>query len=109
LTSFHITVIATVDLPYPFYKMSSEAFEKAAAEVKQLKSKPTDEEMLNVYALFKQATVGDCNTDRPGMLDFTGKAKWDAWNGKKGMAKDTAEADYVTIVEELKAKYGMNE
>lgn len=89
--------------------MSSEAFEKAAAEVKQLKSKPTDEEMLNVYALFKQATVGDCNTDRPGMLDFTGKAKWDAWNGKKGMAKDTAEADYVTIVEELKAKYGMNE
>ncbi|KAM9323642.1 LOW QUALITY PROTEIN: acyl-CoA-binding protein-like [Pholidichthys leucotaenia] len=53
-------------------------FDTAAAEVK-LKVKPTDEEMLLVYSLFKQATVGDVNTARPGMLDFTGKAKWDAW------------------------------
>jgi len=37
-----------------------------------------------MYALFKQASVGDVNTDRPGMLDFKGKAKWDAWSGKKG-------------------------
>lgn len=31
-----------------------------------------------------QANVGDCNTDKPGMLDFTGKAKWEAWNALKG-------------------------
>jgi hypothetical protein len=37
-----------------------------------------------MYALFKQASVGDVNTERPGMLDFKGKAKWDAWSGKKG-------------------------
>ena len=24
---------------------------------------------------------------RPGMLDFTGKAKWDAWEKKKGAAR----------------------
>lgn len=58
-------------------------FEKAAAEVKQLKAKPMDEEMLKVYSLFKQASVGDVNTDRPGMFDFTGKAKWDAWQQQK--------------------------
>lgn len=74
--------------------------------MKQLKAKPADEEMLLVYSLFKQASVGDVNTGRtasrgaaamfsrrsdgsvsaarPGMLDFTGKAKWDAWEKQKG-------------------------
>lgn len=84
----------------------SEAFNKAADEVKTLSGSPSDEEKLKVYSLFKQATVGDCNTARPGMLDFTGKAKWDAWNGRKGTSKDDAEAEYITFVEELKGKYG---
>ncbi|KXJ28078.1 acyl-CoA-binding protein [Exaiptasia diaphana] len=85
----------------------SAAFETAAAEVKNLNAKPTDEEMLEVYALYKQATVGDCNTARPGMIDFTGKAKWDAWDGKKGISKEDAEQKYIAKVEELKGKYGM--
>uniref|UniRef100_A0A672ZYQ3 Acyl-CoA-binding protein n=1 Tax=Sphaeramia orbicularis TaxID=375764 RepID=A0A672ZYQ3_9TELE len=82
-------------------------FDAAAAEVKQLKAKPTDEEMLKVYSLFKQATVGDVNTARPGMLDFTGKAKWDAWEKQKGKSKDDAMNEYVSLVEELKQKYGI--
>ncbi|XP_077978434.1 acyl-CoA-binding protein-like [Glandiceps talaboti] len=85
--------------------MPSAAFDTAAAEVKDLKTRPTDEEMLEIYALFKQASVGDCNTDRPGMLDFKGKAKWDAWNGKKGTSQADAEAQYIAKVEELKKKY----
>lgn len=44
-----------------------------------------DEKTLEIYALFKQASVGDVNIDRPGMLDPKGKAKWDAWNSKKGI------------------------
>ncbi|XP_018089359.1 diazepam binding inhibitor isoform X1 [Xenopus laevis] len=87
-------------------RMSQAAFEKAAEEVKQLKSTPADEEMLETYALYKQATVGDVNTDRPGMLDFKGKAKWDAWNKKKGTSKEDAMAQYVEFVEKLKGKYG---
>ncbi|CAG2118147.1 unnamed protein product [Medioppia subpectinata] len=58
-------------------------FQKAVEDVKKLKTRPTDQEMLEVYALYKQATEGDCNTTRPGMLDLKGKAKWDAWNSKK--------------------------
>jgi len=87
--------------------MPSEAFNTAAEEVKKLASQPTNEEMLQVYALFKQATVGDCNTTRPGMLDMKGKAKWDAWDAKKGTASDVAEGEYITLVEDLKEKYGM--
>ncbi|XP_046993723.1 acyl-CoA-binding protein-like [Schistocerca americana] len=85
-----------------------ERFNKAAEDVKKLKSTPTDAELLEIYALFKQGSVGDVNTDRPGMLDFKGKAKWDAWNGKKGMSQEEAKEAYIKKVEELVAKYGMN-
>ncbi|XP_067648820.1 acyl-CoA-binding protein-like isoform X2 [Haliotis asinina] len=89
--------------------MADEAeFNKAAEEVKNLKSKPSDDEMLEIYALYKQATVGDCNTPKPGMLDLKGKAKWTAWDGKKGMSQDEARVQYVAKVEELKGKYGMS-
>uniref|UniRef100_W5M648 Acyl-CoA-binding protein n=1 Tax=Lepisosteus oculatus TaxID=7918 RepID=W5M648_LEPOC len=67
--------------------MSQADFEKAAEEVKILKTKPADKEVLEIYGLYKQATVGDVNTQRPGMLDFTGKAKWDAWDANKGPYK----------------------
>ncbi|OUS47435.1 acyl-CoA-binding protein, partial [Ostreococcus tauri] len=66
----------------------------------------SQEEMLELYALFKQANVGDVNTTRPGMLDFKGKAKWDAWKTKEGMSKEDAMTKYVALVGELKAKYG---
>uniref|UniRef100_A0A8C7GTP7 Acyl-CoA-binding protein-like n=1 Tax=Oncorhynchus kisutch TaxID=8019 RepID=A0A8C7GTP7_ONCKI len=89
-----------------FYPTQAE-FDKAAEEVKQLKAKPADAEMLRVYALFKQAKVGDVNTARPGMLDFTGKAKWDAWEKEKGKNQEEARKEYIALVEELKGKYGV--
>ncbi|KAG6937851.1 diazepam binding inhibitor, acyl-CoA binding protein [Chelydra serpentina] len=87
--------------------MSQAEFDKAAEEVKQLKTQPTDEEMLYIYSHFKQATVGDINTERPGFLDFKGKAKWDAWSALKGLAKEEAMKAYIAKVEELKGKYGI--
>ncbi|KAI9014304.1 acyl-CoA-binding protein [Hyaloraphidium curvatum] len=78
-------------------------FEKAAAESKSLTGLSNDE-LLALYALFKQATEGDCNTTRPGFTDFKGKAKWDAWNAKKGVSKEDAAKEYVELVAKLKAK-----
>jgi len=88
--------------------MSDAEFEKAADDIKNLKTRPTDGELLEVYALFKQATEGDCNTDRPGLFDLKGKAKWDAWNGKKGMSKDEAKRNYVARAKSLVETYGLN-
>lgn len=76
-------------------------FDEAAEAVKGLATKPSDNDLLELYALFKQATVGDCNTAKPGMLDFKGKAKWDAWNGKKGVSQDDAKSQYVAKVQSL--------
>ncbi|XP_038645752.1 acyl-CoA-binding protein [Scyliorhinus canicula] len=87
--------------------MAQADFEKAAEEVKQLKEKPSDNDMLIIYGLYKQATVGDVNTARPGMFDLTGKAKWDAWDGRKGTSKEEAMKMYIAKVQELKEKYGM--
>lgn len=83
----------------------SEAFEKAAASIKELTARPTDDELLQLYGYFKQVTVGDCNTVRPGMLDFKGKAKWDNWNSRKGMSKEDAEREYIALADALKSKY----
>ena len=80
-------------------------FEQAAQDVKNLTSKPHDDELLKVYAFYKQATVGDNNTPQPGFLDFKGKAKWNAWNNLKGTSKDKAASEYVDFVKFLKTKY----
>ncbi|ORY90450.1 acyl-CoA-binding protein [Syncephalastrum racemosum] len=85
--------------------MPSAEFEKAAADVKNLPKKPSNDELLALYALFKQATVGDNNTERPGMFDMQGKYKWDAWTEKKGLSSEEAEKQYIALVEELKTKY----
>ncbi|MDQ2643639.1 MAG: acyl-CoA-binding protein [Myxococcota bacterium] len=85
---------------------TNEAFEAAQQRVKTLSKTPAADELLELYALYKQATVGDVQGSRPGMLDFKGRAKFDAWSAKKGVAKTNAESDYVKLVGKLVEKYG---
>ncbi|XP_038125282.1 acyl-CoA-binding domain-containing protein 7 [Cyprinodon tularosa] len=88
--------------------MSVEAeFKKVADEVKKVKTQPANDELLILYGLYKQAIVGDVNTDRPGLLDPTGKAKWDAWESRKGMSKEEAMSTYITHAKEIISKYGL--
>jgi acyl-CoA-binding protein len=78
------------------------AFEKAVAESKTLPEKPDNATLLQIYALYKQATSGDVEGKRPGFGDMVGRAKWDAWNGVKGKAADEAMQEYVDLIESLK-------
>ncbi|XP_036110582.1 acyl-CoA-binding protein-like [Molossus molossus] len=87
--------------------MFQAGFDKAAEDVKHLKTKPADDEMLFIYSCYKQATVGDVNTERSGMLDLKGKAKWDALNELKGTSKEDTMKAYINKGKELKKKYGM--
>jgi acyl-CoA-binding protein len=84
----------------------SDDFAAAQVRVKQLSKTPDASELLELYALFKQGTVGDVTGERPGMLDFKGRAKYDAWAGKRGGSKDAAMQSYVALVEKLAQKYG---
>jgi diazepam-binding inhibitor (GABA receptor modulator, acyl-CoA-binding protein) len=76
-------------------------FEDAQARVKTLKSTPGNDQLLALYALYKQATTGDVTGKRPGMMDFKGRAKFDAWEGKRGTSKDKAMEAYVALVDQL--------
>ena len=80
----------------------TESFEDAPKRVKTLSSTPDNDTLLELYALFKQATAGDVSGSRPGMLDFKGRAKFDAWAKKKGTNKDAAMTAYVALVDKLK-------
>jgi len=80
-----------------------EDFQAAAEKVKTLRSRPSNDTLLDLYALFKQATEGDVQGKRPGMLDLKGRAKFDAWTGRKGLAKDAAMQQYVALVTRLAA------
>ncbi len=83
----------------------SEEFNKAAQQVKDLTERPSNEELLDLYGYFKQTTVGDINTDRPGMFYMKDRAKWDNWESRKGTSKEDAEKKYIQMVKDLLAKY----
>jgi len=78
-----------------------EKFSEAQQRVKTLSKAPSTNDLLALYALFKQGTAGDASGKRPGMLDVKGRAKFDAWTGRKGMSREDAMQSYVDLVEKL--------
>jgi acyl-CoA-binding protein len=78
-----------------------EQFADAQKRVKTLTKAPDTDTLLELYALYKQGLEGDVTGSRPGMLDFKGRAKFDAWAKKKGLGKDAAMTAYVTLVDSL--------
>ena len=77
-------------------------FEAAAADSKKLPERPSNDVLLQLYALYKQGSEGDVEGKRPGFTDMVGRAKWDAWNGLKGKAGDEAMQEYIDLIEGLK-------
>jgi diazepam-binding inhibitor (GABA receptor modulating acyl-CoA-binding protein) len=76
-------------------------FESAVARSKELTKRPSNEELLQLYALYKQATEGDVTGERPGGFDFKAIAKFDSWEEIKSKPKDEAIQEYISLVEKL--------
>lgn len=77
------------------------AFEQAQLDVKTLTQRPSNEDMLSLYAHFKQASSGDASGSRPGMFDMINRAKFDAWAALKGMSQAAAQQAYIDKVNGL--------
>jgi diazepam-binding inhibitor (GABA receptor modulator, acyl-CoA-binding protein) len=78
-------------------------FEQATEDSKTLSDRPSNDTLLQLYSLYKQATEGDVNVDPPANpFDFVSKAKYEAWLGLKGKTKETAMQDYIDLVGKLK-------
>lgn len=78
-----------------------QAFDQAQKDVKTLTKRPSNDDMLALYSLYKQGSEGDAKGSRPGMLDVVGRAKFDAWAKLKGTPKDVAMQRYVDKVAAL--------
>jgi len=76
-------------------------FEQAQKDVKTLTKRPSNEDLLTLYALFKQGSEGDVSGKRPGMLDMVGRAKYDAWEKLRGTSTDEARTQYIAKVKAL--------
>ena len=79
----------------------SDDFKAASDKVKTLPQKPSNEDLLKLYSLFKQGSTGDCNQSAPSRLNFIARSKWEGWNSMKGTSQDDAMQQYVDLVEDL--------
>jgi acyl-CoA-binding protein len=79
-------------------------FTEAQANVKTLAERPDNQTLLQLYAFYKQATDGDVEGERPGMMDFINRAKYDAWDKLKGTDSDEAKQRYIDVVNGLLGK-----
>jgi len=79
----------------------NETFEAAVANSKNLSERPDNMTLLKLYALYKQASVGDNTEKKPGFTDMVARAKWDAWNMLKGTPSTDAMQQYVDLIEAL--------
>ena len=77
-------------------------FEEAVANSKTLSERPDNPTLLKIYALYKQATEGDNEGDKPGFTDIVARAKWDAWNRLEGTSADEAMQQYIDLIESLR-------
>lgn len=80
-------------------------FEFAVQEVRSADNgsgkKISDETKLKFYSLYKQATVGKCNTLQPWALQVVERAKWNAWNALGNMSQETAMLNYCNLFLEV--------
>jgi diazepam-binding inhibitor (GABA receptor modulating acyl-CoA-binding protein) len=79
-------------------------FNDAAQRVTQLKNRPSDDILLQLYALYKQATVGDNDKPKPSMFDPVASQKWNIWKEYEGMSKEKAMLNYIRLVKKLESR-----
>ena len=79
----------------------TERFEEAVAKSKTLTTRPDNQTLLKIYALYKQGTIGDVQGDKPGFVDMVGRAKYEAWEGQQGKSRDDAMNEYIALIDRL--------
>uniref|UniRef100_A0A8C8RCK5 Acyl-CoA-binding domain-containing protein 6 n=1 Tax=Pelusios castaneus TaxID=367368 RepID=A0A8C8RCK5_9SAUR len=79
----------------------AEQFERAAERLPGLVQVASREQLLYLYARYKQVKCGNCNTPKPGFFDFEGKQKWEAWKALGDSSPHQAMQEYIATVKKL--------
>lgn len=82
----------------------NEKFQAAQKDIQELPERPDNEALLELYSYYKQATDGDVSGVKPSAFDFKARAKYDAWENRKGMSKEVAMKAYIKLVTHLKSR-----
>jgi diazepam-binding inhibitor (GABA receptor modulator, acyl-CoA-binding protein) len=87
----------------PLYMDLKQEFDRASEESRTLSDRPSNDTLLQLYSLYKQATEGDVNVDPPSNpFDFVSRAKYEAWSGLKGKTRESAMQEYIELIGKLK-------
>ena len=89
----------------PYHEMVSsmdveKIFERAANHARTFKN-ISEKQMLQLYGLYKHAKEGPCNTPKPHIWDFIGKAKWESWNNLRDSSQINAKEEYISLVKDI--------
>ncbi|XP_072789049.1 acyl-CoA-binding domain-containing protein 6 isoform X1 [Taeniopygia guttata] len=76
-------------------------FEQAAERLPSLLPAASKEQLLYLYARYKQVKLGTCNTPKPSFFDFQGKQKWEAWKALGDTSPHQAMQEYIAAVKKL--------
>ncbi|KFY74927.1 hypothetical protein V499_05084 [Pseudogymnoascus sp. VKM F-103] len=91
----------------------SPAFNQAVVDSKKLVEKPSNDHLLEMYGLYKQATQDPPieKSEAPGVFDLKGKAKKRAWQKvvDEGVTPEQAQEKYIALIEQLKVLYKFDE
>ena len=64
----------------------------------------SNENLLKLYSLYKQATEGDVNIEKPeNFFDIAAIAKYNAWESLQGITTQSAMQQYIDLVASLKS------
>jgi len=85
--------------------MSLLEFDIISTKVKTINMQPTNEELLTLYGLFKQATLGNNTTDKPWIFEIEKTAKWNAWLKYINLTKEEARRKYIDEAYNIINKY----
>ncbi|XP_058064241.1 uncharacterized protein LOC131213978 [Anopheles bellator] len=88
------------DIPF-VDSLEDQHFVKATKFIELNTSSFPQNQLLSFYGLYKQATVGPCTTNIPGILHPQARAKWYAWNKLHQLDKSSAKLEYVKLLDEL--------
>lgn len=85
--------------------ITNKNFNIAVNLINNMKNRPSDDELLKLYGLYKQGSEGNNNLNKPGILDFKGLKKWDAWELNKGKSVEEAKKEYTIYAMDILNKY----
>ena len=85
----------------------NDIFNQAANDASKLVGKVDDDTLLVIYGFYKQATIGDNNTEKPSFFNFKASKKWEAWNSVKGLSKVVAQGQYIKHIKDNMVRHNL--